>query len=136
MIDAVPLLLLVEDSPDDAELLSMAREAKGSRFALDIVRDGVGALEYLHSERTAPELVLLDLHLPRLDGFEVLERLRADKRTRTLPVVVFSSSQATKDVERARQLGANGYLRKPHGFESLCVLLRELEGTWLRDPFR
>lgn len=134
-------ILLIEDNPVDVELVMIAREANAAVSTLHVSRDGVEALEYLlgpaqpqNDLRALPQLVLLDLHLPRLTGFEVLARLREDARTRLLPVVIFSSSDEESDVREARRLGANGYLRKPAHFVELCELLLQIERDWLTRP--
>lgn len=134
-----PIILLVEDSADD-ELLTV-RAFKKSNIANEVVvvRDGVEALDWLfgtgdHAGRDLslePQLILLDLKLPRLDGLEVLRRIRADERTALLPVVVMTSSQEEEDVIRSYQLGANSYLRKPVEFERFVEAARSLGMYWL-----
>lgn len=84
------------------------------------------------AQESLPRLVLLDLNMPRLNGFEVLDRLRADERTRRLPVVILSASDERSDALQAHRLGANGYLRKPARFENLRAVLAELERDWLK----
>lgn len=133
------IILLVEDNADD-ELLTV-RAFKKSNIANEIavVRDGVEALDWLfatgdHAGRDTsvePQLVLLDLKLPRLDGLEVLRRIRADERTALLPVVVMTSSQQEEDVVRSYELGANSYLRKPVDFERFVEAARALGMYWL-----
>ena len=134
-----PIILLVEDNADD-ELLTV-RAFKKSNIANEVVvvRDGVEALDWLfgtgdHAGRDVsvdPQLVLLDLKLPRLDGLEVLRRIRADERTALLPVVVMTSSQQEEDVIRSYELGANSYLRKPVDFERFAEAARSLGMYWL-----
>jgi two-component system response regulator len=132
-------ILLVEDNPDDVELTLRAFEK--SRLANDIVvvRDGAEALDYLfgtgvHAERpptSTPEMVLLDLKLPKVDGLEVLKRIRADERTRRLPVVVLTSSKEERDVLRSYDLGANSFVRKPVDFAEFVEAARQLGLYWL-----
>lgn len=143
-----PVILLVEDNPDD-ELLTVRAFAK-SRIANEVVvvRDGVEALEWLfstgeHAKRDAtidPEIVLLDLKLPRLDGLEVLKRIRADARTALLPVVVMTSSTEDEDVVKSYQFGANSYIRKPIEFDRFAEAVNNLGLYWLvlnqRPPAR
>lgn len=134
-----PVVLLVEDNADDEELTRLAFESSHLLNRLEVVRDGAEALEYLfrtgaHADRDAsvwPQLVLLDIRLPRIDGLEVLRRLREDERTRTLPVVVLTSSQEEEDVVRSYRLGANAYVRKPVEFGEFQEATRQLGMFWL-----
>ena len=132
-------ILLVEDNPDD-EALTL-RAFKKNRIANEVVvaRDGVEALDYLfgtgvHAGRdtaNAPAVVLLDLKLPRIDGLEVLRRLRADDRTRLLPVVVLTTSKEQQDIHEAYSLGANSYIRKPVDFEKFIHAVGQMALYWL-----
>ena len=132
-------ILLVEDNPDDVELTLRAFER--SRLAHDIVvaRDGAEALDYLfgtgaHADRdpsVMPEVILLDLNLPKLDGLEVLKRIRADERTRRLRVVMLTSSKEERDVLRSYDLGANSFVRKPVDFMEFAEAARQLGLYWL-----
>ena len=132
-------ILLVEDNPDDVELT--LRAFAKNRLAEDIVvaRDGVEALDYLfgtgaHAGRdlsSLPRIVLLDLQLPKIDGLEVLRRLRADDRTRRLPVVVLTSSREQQDILRSYDLGANSFVRKPVDFVEFIEAARQLGLYWL-----
>lgn len=134
-----PIILLVEDNSDD-ELLTV-RAFKKSNIANEVVvvRDGIEALDWLfgtgdHAGRdltVEPQLVLLDLKLPRLDGLEVLRRIRADQRTALLPIVVMTSSQEEEDVIKSYELGANSYLRKPVDFERFVEAAKGLGMYWL-----
>jgi two-component system response regulator len=131
-------LLLVEDNPADAELALVAFERAGLSIHIDVARDGAEALEYLlpaagnrHAARPLPALVLLDLKLPRVDGLQVLERVRADSRTKRLPVVIFTSSSHPADVTSSYDLGCNSYVRKPVDFVRFLELARQLGTYWL-----
>lgn len=132
------VILLVEDNPRD-EALTL-RALKKSNIVNDVIvaRDGVEALNYFFGDGLAsdetkvnPQLVLLDLKLPRVDGLEVLRRLRADRRTRSLPVVVFTSSSEEEDVIKSYSLGANSYVRKPVEFEQFLEATKQLGLYWL-----
>jgi two-component system response regulator len=130
--------LLVEDNADDAELALRAFAKSKIQNDIVLVRDGVEALDYLFStgahagrEPGLPEVVLLDLNLPRLDGLEVLRRLRADERTKYLPVVVLTSSGQEQDILRSYDLGANSYVRKPVDFGQFVEAARQLGLYWL-----
>jgi CheY-like chemotaxis protein len=126
------LIVLVEDNPDD-EALTL-RALKKQKIANDIVvlRDGVEALEYLLSpESPLPSLVLLDLKLPKLDGLQVLKRLRAEPRTQLLPIVVLTSSDEDRDVIDGYRLGANSYIRKPVDFVQFSDAVGQLGLYWL-----
>jgi two-component system response regulator len=133
------IILLVEDNPDD-ELLTL-RALKKSNILNEVVvaRDGAEALDYLfgtgvHAGREAsrmPQVVLLDLRLPKVDGLEVLQRLRADERTRLLPVVVLTSSDEEQDIVKSYSLGANSYVRKPVDFAQFSEAVRQLGLYWL-----
>jgi two-component system, response regulator len=133
------IILLVEDSPDDVELTEMALKQQGIANELVVARDGQEALDWLFGEgryegrdtEEAPTVILLDLRLPRIDGIEVLRRIREDERTRLLPVVVLTSSKEEKDMVRSYELGANSYIQKPVGFEQFSRAVRELGLYWL-----
>jgi len=132
-------ILLVEDNPDDVDLT--LRAFRKSKIANEIIiaRDGVEALDYLfatgqHAGRdnsSLPQLVLLDLKLPRLDGLQVLERIRANAKTRLLPVVILTSSTEQPDLVTGYSLGANSYIRKPVDFQEFLVAVRRLGLYWL-----
>ncbi len=133
------IILLVEDNPDDEEL--MIRALKKNHIANDIVvaRDGVEALDYLfgtgnHAGRDLsemPQLILLDLKLPKLDGLEVLKRLRENKLTKLIPVVVLTTSAEQRDIVDSYQLGANSYVQKPVDFTEFIEATRQLGTYWL-----
>jgi CheY-like chemotaxis protein len=134
------VILLVENNPDD-ELLAL-RALKKNNLINEVVvaHDGVEALDYLfgageHAGRDTdimPQLILLDLKLPRVDGLEVLRRLRADGRTRLLPVVILTSSREQQDMLDGYGLGANSYVRKPVNFEQFVGAVEQLKLYWLR----
>jgi two-component system response regulator len=133
------IILLVEDNADD-EVLTL-RACKQNNIANEVVvtRDGVEALDYLfatgaHAGRDMsimPALILLDLKLPKVDGLEVLQRLRADDRTRLLPVVILTSSREEQDLIRSYSLGANSYICKPVDFMQFATAVRQLGLYWL-----
>jgi CheY-like chemotaxis protein len=129
-------ILLVEDSPSDAEFTVEALKEAKVRNHLNIVEDGVQAMEFLHRQgRFAgvprPDLIMLDLNLPRKDGREVLAELKADDNFKTIPVVVLTTSRAEQDVLHAYQLHANCYITKPVDFQQLLNVVRSIESFWL-----
>jgi two-component system, response regulator len=126
------MLLLVEDNPSDEELT--LRSLKKHNIANEVVvaHDGVEAIEFLLDEsKPLPDLVLLDLKLPRLGGFEVLQRIRSEERTKLLPVVVLTSSSQDEDIVSSYRLGANSYVRKPVRFSDFSEAVRQLGVYWL-----
>ena len=133
------IILLVEDNPDDEELTRMALEQRNIANRLVVAHDGVEALDYLfgtgpHADQPAPPLptvVLLDLKLPRIDGLEVLQRIRKEERTRRLPVVVLTSSKEEQDVLDSYGYGANSYISKPVEFDKFFEATRQLGLYWL-----
>ncbi len=132
-------ILLVEDNPTDAELTIRSLTRHNLANHLFWVKDGAEALDFVfaqgaYSERDVhrpPKLILLDLKLPKVDGFEVLQRLRADERTRTIPVVILSSSQDDKDIATGYRLGINSYVSKPVQFEAFLDAVSDLGLYWL-----
>src|SRR5579872_342257 len=132
-------ILLVEDNPDDEMLTIRALQKNNIRNEVIVARDGVEALDYLFGTGAftgrdltrMPQVVLLDLKLPKIDGLEVLRRLRADERTRLLPVVILTSSNETQDLMRGYGLGANSYIRKPVDFSEFITAVRQLGLYWL-----
>lgn len=132
-------ILLVEDNPDDEALTLRAFAKNKIRNPVVVARDGVEAIEYLlgpgpHAGRDKPEmpaLVLLDLKLPRMDGLEVLRRVRADEHTALLPVVVLTTSRETQDIQEAYRLGANSYIRKPVNFDAFIKTVEQIGAYWL-----
>jgi CheY-like chemotaxis protein len=132
MADGARLILLVEDDPDH-ELLTI-RALKKSNIVNDIrvARDGEEAIEMLFgAEPIRPQVILLDLKLPKVDGLEVLRRIREDATTRMLPVVVLTSSDEERDLVRSYQLGVNSYIRKPVNFTEFAEATRQLGMYWL-----
>jgi CheY-like chemotaxis protein len=129
-------ILLVEDSPSDTELTVEALEEGKIYNHLSIVEDGVQAMEFLHrkgsySEAPRPDLILLDLNLPRKDGREVLAELKTDPSLKTIPVVVLTTSRADEDVLRAYSLHANCYILKPVDFKQFVEVVKHIENFWL-----
>lgn len=133
------VVLLVEDNPDDVELTLRAFKKNNLLNEIVVARDGVEALDYLfatgaYRERDPnqqPQLILLDLKLPRLDGLEVLRRIRDDERTRFLPVVVLTSSKEEQDLIQSYTLHANSYICKPVDFNQFLEAVRQLGLYWL-----
>ena len=132
-------ILLVEDNPDDVELTRLAFEEAGIANRLVVVHDGVQALDYLfargaHAGRDPqdlPGIVLLDLNLPKLDGREVLQAIRQAPATRTLPVIVLTTSVEPDDLDASAALGANSHIRKPVDFEQFVWAVRQVGLYWL-----
>ncbi|MBT7065447.1 MAG: response regulator [Verrucomicrobia bacterium] len=133
------IILLVEDNPNDVRLTLHALKKNHIINDVVIAEDGVEALDYLFGEGAhagrdttqMPSLVLLDLKLPRLDGLDVLKRLRADERTRLLPVVILTSSKEEQDLISGYTLGANSYIRKPVSFDQFSEAVGQLGLYWL-----
>jgi two-component system response regulator len=129
------VILLVEDNPDDEALTLRALRKNNILNEVTVVRDGQQALDYFFgegaSERHAPTVMLLDLKLPKVDGHEVLRRLRADERTKLLPVVILTSSKEEQDLINGYRLGANSYIRKPVDFNQFMEAVRQLGLYWL-----
>lgn len=132
-------ILLVEDNPDDEALTLRAFRKNNIKNEVVVARDGAEALDYLfatgaHEGRDVtdlPQVVLLDLKLPKVDGLEVLRRIRADERTRPLPVVILTSSKEERDLIEGYRLGANSYVRKPVNFDEFIEAARQLGLYWL-----
>ena len=132
-------ILLVEDNPDDELLAIRALKKNNIANTIDVARDGEEALEYLfgtgkYAERDTsdqPQVILLDLKLPKIDGLGVLRRIREDERTKMLPVVVLTSSDEERDLIESYSLGANSYVRKPVDFDQFMEAIRQLGLYWL-----
>ena len=133
------VILLVEDNPDDEELTLRALKTNNIQNRVIVARNGVEALDYLfgtgaHSGRDVrdlPAVTLLDLKLPKIDGLEVLRRIRADERTKLLPVVILTSSKEEQDVVSGYSIGCNSYVRKPVNFDEFVQAARQLGLYWL-----
>ena len=127
-------ILVVEDNPIDAELTKLAVQKSNATYELIFAEDGVEALEYFFGEdgksgctnEDLPVVVLLDLKLPRVSGLEVLGRLRANEKTRLVPIVVLTSSNEEKDITASYDLGANSFIRKPSEFSEFTETIRQL----------
>lgn len=132
-------ILLVEDNPDDIALTLRALKKNHISNEVAVAHDGIEALDYLfgtgqHAGRDVtrvPALILLDLKLPKVDGLDVLRRLRADARTKLLPVVILTSSREEQDLASGYALGANSYIRKPVDFDKFTEAIRQLGLYWL-----
>jgi CheY-like chemotaxis protein len=132
-------LLLVEDNPQDLELAQRALKKANFSNHVQVARDGAEALDFIFGEgphrgrevTDAPKLVLLDLNLPKVDGLEVLRRLKGDPRTQSIPVVVLTSSKEQQDVVESYKLGVNSYIVKPVDFEGFAAAVRDVGLYWL-----
>lgn len=133
------MILMVEDNPDDEELTLRALKKNNIGNKVSVVRDGAEALDFLfctgsysqRDPREVPQVILLDLKLPKVDGLEVLRRIRADERTSLLPVVILTSSKEEQDMLEGYKLGANSYVRKPVDFNQFVEAVRQLGLYWL-----
>ncbi len=137
---ADPFILLIEDNPDDEALTLRAFKKNNIANKVEVARDGVEALEKIFGvegqgggfvDTQLPQVMLLDLKLPKVDGLEVLRRIRSDERTRLQPVVILTSSREEQDVIAGYSLGANSYIRKPVDFDSFLEAVRQLGLYWL-----
>jgi two-component system, response regulator len=125
-------ILLVEDNPDDEKLTLRALAKNNIQNEVVVAHDGVEALDFLiNPSKLAPAIVLLDLKLPKVDGIEVLRRMRDEDKTRLTPVVILTSSKEEQDLIRGYQLGANSYIRKPVDFLQFTEAVRQLGLYWL-----
>jgi len=137
-VNEIPVeILLVEDNPNDVELTLRALRQRNLANHVRVLQDGAEALEYLFGEGAAarltgePRLILLDLKLPKVDGHEVLRRLKADPLTRTIPVVVLTSSQEERDIEESYNLGVNSYITKPVDFDAFSAAVVQVGLYWM-----
>jgi two-component system response regulator len=132
-------MLLVEDNPSDADLILASLSNEGYAGAIHVVHDGVEALEFVfcrgkytdREEEPCLRVIVLDVKLPKIDGFEVLRELKSDSRTRSIPVVMLTSSNIERDVARGYQLGANSYVQKPVDFERFRRTVRHMGLYWM-----
>jgi two-component system, response regulator len=132
-------ILLVEDNPQDLELTQRALRKANLANAIHVARDGAEALEFLFCEgqysgrkiEDGPKVILLDLKLPKVDGLEVLKRIKTDPQTKSIPVVVLTSSKEQRDVVDSYQLGVNSYIVKPVNFEGFAAAVQEIGMYWL-----
>ena len=139
MANAIVEILLVEDDPDDVDLTLHALRQENLANRIEIVRDGAEALEFIfctdsYAHRNiedGPKVILLDLKLPKVDGLEVLRRVKSDPRTQVIPVVVLTSSREERDIVESYQLGVNSYITKPVDFEQFRETVRQLGLYWL-----
>lgn len=139
MIEDPIEILLVEDNPNDVELALHALKKNNLTNHIHVVRDGAEALEFLFGSGSyagreinhAPKVILLDLKLPKVDGMEVLRRIKSDQRTRSIPVVVLTSSREERDIVESYRLGVNSYITKPVDFEQFTEAVRQLGLYWL-----
>lgn len=131
-MDSPVEILLVEDNPSDAELTLRALKQRNLANQVRLCRDGAEALQFFaDGDGQVPKVVLLDLKLPKIDGLEVLKQLKSDVRTRSIPIVVLTSSREEPDIERAYALGANSYIVKPVDFEAFARAVSDVGLYWL-----
>ncbi len=127
-------ILLVEDNPNDVELALHALKKNNLTNRIEVVRDGEEALDFIFGngiDSNRPKVILLDLKLPKVDGLEVLKRLKSDPQTRSIPVVMLTSSAEERDIVKSYQLGVNSYIVKPLDFEQFTEAVRHLGLYWL-----
>ncbi len=135
-IKAEPIqILLVEDDPDDVELIMETFKRTKITMNLDVVKNGVEAMEFLHKEgkyenETRPDLIFLDLNLPKMGGQQVLEKIKNDNQLKTIPVVVLTSSTSNEDILKSYELQANSYIKKPIGLEEFTQMVQVLSEFW------
>lgn len=135
-----PDILLVEDNPSDEELTLHALSQKELAENIKVIRDGAEALDFLFGkgnyqglqENNPPRLILLDLKLPKVNGLEVLEKIKANPQTRNIPVVVFSSSDQEQDIRQSYALGANSFITKPVDFNQFSKTVQQVGSYWLK----
>lgn len=125
------IILLIEDNPDDVKLTLRALKQNNILNELVIKNDGEEALKYLAQSATLPTVILLDLKLPKINGVEVLRRIRADERLKRLPVVILTSSKEEQDIIKSYDNGANSFIRKPVDFEQFTEVVRQMGMYWL-----
>jgi two-component system, chemotaxis family, response regulator Rcp1 len=131
-----PEILIVDDNPADIDLTCEALAQSAERFHVNAVNDGAEAISFLRREgkyatAPVPDLVVLDLNLPRMDGCEVLANIKTDPALAKIPVVIFTTSQANSDISRSYKLGANCYLRKPGNLPEFVAVVQSMAKSWL-----
>ena len=131
MITDEKVILLVEDNPDDEALAIRALRKNNIKNEIVVARDGVEAIDYLQGNGRKPCLILLDIKLPKKNGFDVLAQVRGGEKTRMIPVVILTSSREEDDLARGYSLGANSYIRKPVDFKQFTEAVRQLGLYWL-----
>jgi CheY-like chemotaxis protein len=139
MSNDIVQILLVEDNPNDLELAIHALRKHNLANHIEVVRDGVEALEFIFASgrysyrnvQNGPKMILLDLKLPKVDGLEVLRQVKADARTKHIPIVVLTSSREERDIVESYQLGVNSYITKPVDFEQFSEVVLQLGMYWL-----
>ena len=129
-------VLLIEDNPGDVRLTQEVFKESTKDINLEVIMDGLEAIKYLNKESPyhqsiTPDLILLDLNLPKLDGREILKRIKADENLRKIPVVVLSTSTAEQDVHHSYSLHANCFINKPIDFDSFFAIIKQIEDFWL-----
>lgn len=133
------VILVVDDNPADVMLMGEALAECAANVTMHATSDGHEALRFLrceqeHARAPRPSLVLLDINMPRIDGFEVLQAVRADRDLAELPVIMFTTSHADTDLRRSRELGASAYLIKPLGYAEYLLLMQGFVERWLKSP--
>jgi len=138
MLNKFISILLVEDNPDDVELTILALERNNIANPVKVVRDGQEALDYLFykgkyegADHDLPNLVLLDLKLPKVDGIDVLREIKGDRKLKLIPVVVLTSSKEDNDLLKSYDLGVNSYIRKPVDFDKFVETVKQIGFYWL-----
>lgn len=132
------IILVADDDENDVQMTRAALQPGGAEVAMHTVRDGAEALDYLHGRGAFqqrppghPAVLLLDLNMPRVDGWEVLRQVKSDDALRTIPVVVFTSSSRDRDVEQCYRLGVNAYVVKPIDFKRFAQVVQEIQAFWI-----
>ena len=123
-------VLLIEDNEADVELMRQGLRGTGASINLLVIMDGREALNFLEAKKTLPGIIILDLNLPGVNGFDLLKALKSNADLREIPVVIFSTSSARRDIERAYQLAANGYVRKPADLDEFYQAVGAIKRFW------
>ncbi|WP_045858947.1 response regulator [Teredinibacter purpureus] len=124
-------ILLIEDNPGDIELVRTGFEDAHIANQLDVIEDGQIALDYIEEGRNLPDIILLDINLPKIDGFEILAAIRNNPASHRIPVIMLTSSDAGEDVARSYQHSANSYVTKPIDFDKFLLAVKSIEEFWL-----